>query len=235
MDPLVLKVLNEKLYYSDDFELNKKLVEYNADINFIPECQLNSKLMNSLYNVELAKKIIELKADVNLITSYGLCALSNNTNNEDTIKLLLENNANIDIRNHLGETPVFYSKLLIKYKANVNARNNFGETPLFVAIRRFSFQKSKLLILNNADVFIRNMNNESPLDYAKQEMKSLLEDLNSDDEVDDNYENHYEDMQKFEKIINIIEDEQTRCIKIIKEILCKYLIPELADIVTKFL
>jgi len=157
-------------------------------------------------NVADARFLIDLKANVNFVNYFGQSPLSV-TKNEQIIELLLEKNANIELKLMHETTALFQNMLLLKYKANVNAIDIFGESPLFNATC-FNKQKTvKKLIDYKADVFILNKRNVSVLKMMKH--------LNKSNEAE-------------ELVIN-------ERIRVLKEILYKYLISELADIVINYL
>ena len=88
----------------------------------------------------------------------------------EIVELLLENRAEVDIKNYLGNAPLHYTtsevvvKLLLDKGANVNAKNNFLTTPLHLVT---SEAVAKLLLDKGAQVNAKNKDGSTPLDYAK--------------------------------------------------------------------
>ena len=100
----------------------------------------------------------------------------------ETVRLLLDRGAEIDVRNDFGETPLFGSvdsyvdgypaatALLLERGADIMARDNEGSTPLH---RAASSPKSlpavvELLLENGADARVENSLDQTPLDLAKR-------------------------------------------------------------------
>ena len=102
----------------------------------------------------------------------------------EMIKLLIENEANVNARNNEGNTPIFYVgepkfvQLLIKNGADVNIQNENGDTALHKLISFYIkekdiiwntkkyFEMIKLLIENGADIKIKDKKGKTSLDYA---------------------------------------------------------------------
>lgn len=98
--------------------------------------------------------------------------------------ILVENGANVDARDYLGNTPLHIlarikdsaiqkiaTPILIGAGANVNAQNNVGNTPLMEAIVLKDREYAEYLINEYAKVVnitIRNRNNNSALDIARK-------------------------------------------------------------------
>ena len=85
-----------------------------------------------------------------------------------TTKLLIENGADVNIRNKTGGTLLHITnnfqivKVLIENGADINARNNYGQTPLHW-IRNDNLEIAKLLIESGADVNAKNNKGNTPL------------------------------------------------------------------------
>lgn len=104
---------------------------------------------------EIAQLLINAGADIHYQSSYGTTYLMI-TGRLETIKVLLENGADTNIKDNEGKTALIYAvkdkynlekvKLLIKYGAGINIRDNNGNTALSIA-KEFSNTKIvKLLI-----------------------------------------------------------------------------------------
>ena len=115
--------------------------------------------------------------DVNQLAK-GMRSLLHNAASDDALdiaRLLINNNANVEIKDRRHETPLHYAatgdsksvaKLLIDNGANVNARNKYGTTPIHSAARQVSLSVLELLIANGADVNARDAKNNTPLHDA---------------------------------------------------------------------
>jgi len=148
--------------------------------------------------LETVKNIIAQGYDVKK-HSYRLLDAAGKGNYEIT-KLLLENGANVNVRNDIDYTPlhnamgkaekyVKTSELLIQHGADVNARGGirvssgpgkWKHTPLHLAAREGNLEIVKLLIEHGAKIEAKDFNNATPLFMAvthkrKEVVKYLLE------------------------------------------------------------
>lgn len=99
------------------------------------------------------------------------------------IDLLLANNANINISDKFGYTPLIYSimaknvervRKLLAHNAFVNVRTSMGNTPLMIVIDFIDLysdlnlieQIIEMLLINNADVDAQNSNGDTALILA---------------------------------------------------------------------
>ena len=96
-------------------------------------------------------------------------------NNVESIKLLLDQGADVNIQHNYGYTPLYTAcsnnsvesvKLLILNGANVNIPDNYGRTPLHLACRYNSVEIVKLLLYNGANVNIQDNKGFTPLHLA---------------------------------------------------------------------
>jgi serine/threonine-protein phosphatase 6 regulatory ankyrin repeat subunit B len=96
------------------------------------------------------------------------------------IKWLISHNADVNIKNKNGETPLHYSiygnssknkirSLLIKCGANTNSTNKYRETPLHYAATYGKMDVAKLLLSHGAKVNARTGSGETPLHYATRQ------------------------------------------------------------------
>lgn len=98
------------------------------------------------------------------------------TNNFDLVEFLLQNRANVNVTDYIGETPLFVAVdrwcnmqiiiLLLQYGSNINHLNIFNQTPLFYAIRKCGGYVINNLIRLGADVNITDDLTETPLFIA---------------------------------------------------------------------
>ncbi len=98
-------------------------------------------------------------------------------NDIETVKLLLANNADVDVKcDDLGTTSLMYSsakaerinitKFLIKNGANVNAQSSCGETPLMFAAKGGSISTVMYLLEHKASVNTKSFTGSTALMYA---------------------------------------------------------------------
>lgn len=88
-------------------------------------------------------------------------------------KLLISYGAKLELKNDLGETPIFKSiehprvlSFLIKNGAKANVRRKDRSTPLHLACA-FGYEKSvNILLENEADTWLKDENNRTPMYWA---------------------------------------------------------------------
>lgn len=108
----------------------------------------------------------------------------------DSVKFLVENGANIEVKNKDGYTPLIVAswnghleivKFLVEKGANVEAKNDYGDTPLTLASMDGNFEVIKFLIENGANIETKNVFGKGCLDYVKDEevRKEIKENYNS--------------------------------------------------------
>lgn len=137
------------------------------------------------------KELILAGADPNVRAwgiFYACCnlleALVSNEKNyyyhNDLSLFLLENGADPNSPRCYNQSPlgdvcnrscVGAAARLIKYGANVHHKTLFGETPLFQAVKRYSKDIVKLLLVNGAacDIEMPDNTNETPFSFADKE------------------------------------------------------------------
>jgi len=88
------------------------------------------------------------------------------------VQLLAENNANINIQNHIGFTPLMEATIqrnnrimsyLLRNDANLEIKANNGATALMVAVNADNIRGARLLLEGNANPNIYDNNGSSPL------------------------------------------------------------------------
>ncbi|MCL5436393.1 MAG: ankyrin repeat domain-containing protein [Candidatus Dependentiae bacterium] len=98
----------------------------------------------------------------------------NNTEPKN-IKFLVENGADVNIKNKHGARPLHWAcfnnnvemiKFLVEKGADVNVKNGFGEPPLYWACFNDNVEAVKFLVENGADVNIKDGFGETPLHWA---------------------------------------------------------------------
>ena len=151
-------------------------------------------------DIEKLKELIEKGTDLNKQYKYGVTVLnylSNKINRKEfgneMFELLLKNGADPNIPDNYGWTPLMTAsgvtnilsnidtvKLLLKYGADINKQNIYGRTALLHAVKNLNEKRStietvKLLLENGANPFIKNKDNEYPIDScSSEECKYLI-------------------------------------------------------------
>lgn len=99
---------------------------------------------------------------------------------KELFKLFLERGADVNIRDKSnGETPLHKAilnrsvklmmvELLLEHKAEINLSNHAGDTPLHYAVRMDRQDLVRTLILNRADLFLKNNQEKTALDISKE-------------------------------------------------------------------
>ncbi len=105
---------------------------------------------------------------------------------ETMIRILLQNHADINIRNHHGETALSLAAFfgtreqvgfLLDKGASVNTQNSRGDTPLMNAIYRMNEENVEALLKKGADITIKNERGETVMDYVQCEPYSRIHEL----------------------------------------------------------
>ncbi|MHB9147562.1 MAG: ankyrin repeat domain-containing protein [Candidatus Amoebophilus sp.] len=104
-------------------------------------------------------------------------------------KILVKRTLNINAEDVYGNTPLHYAAeeghlevviMLLKHRADVNAKQHFSKrTSLHIAALNGYIEIAKLLIEKGANVYVQDINGNTPMDIAKksgnQEIAKLLE------------------------------------------------------------
>jgi ankyrin repeat protein len=151
------------------------------DKNFLPAILLSA----SRQQVEIVVSLIKQGADIDkkgtdkkqkIFNSSALIAASAN-GNIDIVELLLHANANINITDDTGLTPLMSAaymgndrvvELLIQKGASLEQRDEKGYTALMFASNAGKIASVKLLLDGNADVNAKDNDNSTPLMFGAQ-------------------------------------------------------------------
>lgn len=213
-----------------------------ADINFqdndgYTPLMYASVVCSSCEKNKLIKFMIEQKANVNLKNKNGdtvILIILTTWNNRLSLLtslqyLLYLGNANINVKNNLGITPLmqiakisgilsksFVLDYVINHDANINMTDNDGNTALMHVLQNIdttsSIYAAKILIDAGSDLSIKNNMNKTAKDYITDDLQYLLSrnlDNNLDNNLNilnniDNSDNESEDdYQHFDPVIGL--------------------------------
>ncbi|KAF5270594.1 hypothetical protein FQR65_LT05492 [Abscondita terminalis] len=137
-------------------------------------------LMAAKKSLQLTKMLIAAGADVNVTDKYGVPVLHHavNYNQYEIVKVLIDNNVNINCITKFNETALFWTTfsdvdlnitdLLISVGVNINFPNQDGVTPIHYAIMKENRNAFDNLLKNQADVDMKNINGVAPLHTAAE-------------------------------------------------------------------
>ena len=164
------------------FDVVQFLIEQGANVNARCDSEaLNSILLSGMDNVLLSQRTRkQLEAYIRDQHRSGSTALMYAIVLErfDIAQLLLENGADVDIREENGQTMLINvasqghvdrAKMLLEYGANVDHQSKNGSTALIGAAFNGHIEIVKLLLEYKADVNLRNEYGKTAIDYAREE------------------------------------------------------------------
>jgi len=146
--------------------------KYDINRDLLSACREN--------DVRLASVLIELGADIDKKDCQGISALAVSVfeNNIEMTKILLDNNANVNISVMDGWTPLMLAsantediemtKLLIENGANIDELDDDGNCALMYCFSEENKSFANLLIKNGANIDIADKNGNTPLMKAVQ-------------------------------------------------------------------
>ncbi len=176
-----------------------KMIDYllsnGAPINGGDIPPLHQAVMDG--NLAMVELLLAEGAFIDWQNSVGTTALLLATSTEEpqveVIQVLLERQANTEIGNVNGRTPLISAAgygdteivdLLLRYDADVGHANNKGATPLHLAVYANSMVCAHMLLTQGADVNAADVNGNSPLMLAfrcedSDDMVAMLLDMNA--------------------------------------------------------
>lgn len=172
-------------------DIIKLLLTFGADVN-LKDNKGETALMKAGVSEKIIKLLISSGADIEAKNNRGETVLMQAAKSQETrqLKYILEYKPNLEAKDNEGRTALIIAAknsrednifLLYEAGANVNAKDNKNNTALIKAVQGMnSFDVSNrvfrtLLISCHADLYAKNNEGKSALDYAKsdQVVKSL--------------------------------------------------------------
>lgn len=123
----------------------------------LPENQFNALLITMVDrdNVNVVKNMLtSTTVGQRLLKKLGKISISNQ--NEEILQVLLDKNLNPDSLIHVAVDEPQMFELLICNNANINLKNSFGESPLHLAGKAQNCETIELLLKNGADLQAKN-------------------------------------------------------------------------------
>jgi ankyrin repeat protein len=137
------------------------LCEYGVDVDST-QCTTSPLHTASYHGFDSCiVKLIEAGASVNRLDTQGESPLFCSVNHLTTLQVLLQNSADVNIKNQWGVTALHEAanvgkiesaEELIKAGANVNAKDNANRTSLFYSIEKKHYEMAKLLLDSGSTV-----------------------------------------------------------------------------------
>ncbi len=169
-------------YAASSPETMKFLLDNNANPYI-----LNDDGVPVLHVAATSKKSLEFllanKINPDSIDAFEqtICHLGARNGSKEILNTALGYGAEVNFRDKLGNTPIFYSKnsdivrFLVNNKAAVNVRNAEDESPLFYMVRKEDYDSVQELLNAKAKLNFSNIDNKTALCYAKtNSMRELL-------------------------------------------------------------
>jgi ankyrin repeat protein len=128
--------------------------------------------------LEVCRILLERNAEVDSRNNDGLTPFFGawkSRRNPDILRLFLENNADMQVHDIKGNTPLHFAaengllevaQILLKRNAEVNSKNNHGSTPLLLASEFGHPDVVQLLLDKNADLYLHDADGDTPLHCA---------------------------------------------------------------------
>ena len=177
----ILKLLTNEFTIKNRNKQNVSV--FDILINTPLNSTVGTYIQNNFYN-EYIEYILD--SNINLQTEDGKTFLINGIlcNDINLIKMsLLKNELEINVRDDYGVSALHYAvifspieiiKLLLKNKyINIDILDGAKETPLFYALRRRDINIINLLVMNDANIHITNIENNTLIDVARKNNMSI--------------------------------------------------------------
>lgn len=138
--------------------------------------EAEKNLVNAVENndINTVKKILKMGIDPNIIITernrWAIISYSAKHKHNEILKLLIENNADIDVKDLFGTTPLSVAcfngsvetvKILLQAKAKINIIDNSGYTALYGTAFNGNIKIARMLIQAGANVNIAGSNEDN--------------------------------------------------------------------------
>ena len=185
------------IQYRCSLDIIQALLDAGADVNAKCGTSMHTPLMAAVFwggiatfldGSEVLNLLIKYGADINAKDWENETPLVWAYNNIEATQILLNNNADINVKNDM-DIPIFHKisrltkypeiiKMLIKHGADINAKDTIGETALMrAALFNKNPQITQTLIEEGADIYARNDFGENIVDIAKNNENSEVYEL----------------------------------------------------------
>ena len=184
-------------------EIVKFLVENGANIHAQDDAALRLSSEDGHFEVENflltnATNLTRVVADIrnrqarrqdttsNVNLNKELITSSENGDNLENIRRLIQKGADVNTKDENGETPLLWAnvygkldvvKFLVESGANVNAKNNKGNTPLMSSSRHGHLEVVKYLVSKGADVNAKDTSGHTALWWSIEEYRDEIEEF----------------------------------------------------------
>ena len=160
--------------------VTKKLINFNIST------YSKNPLINAIEkeNFDMVKFFVENDANANQLLQWDRIPIfAAAKSSQDILEFILSKNVKVNQKDVFGDTPLFYATeklsydnklptvtLLIKAEANINAQNKDGTTILMIGANKPNKNFVQQVLGLGADPLIRDNENRTALDIAKQAM-----------------------------------------------------------------
>jgi ankyrin repeat protein len=169
------------------FERNSDIVKLLLDANVPLEDQTIDGITPLLSasrtsNIELVQLLLERGANANAIDVNGNNALY--ACDENIVKILIDNNTDINYQNLRGQTPLHHAarfgylkivEVLISSHANMEIKDSKGMTPLLQALDKKQYDIASFLIKSGANVNVEDKNGRTPLMIVSKRAQKMVQ------------------------------------------------------------
>jgi len=184
----VMKIINHYIFSPSSI---LKMVMFSKNRTPLTSKQIEEFLIHEYRQIKLDYEEDYINSNSNILKEGRTTALLTACNfyNIKAVELFIKCRANIEVKNTIGQTPLFYFytngyksiiKTLIKYGANINEKDNFNKTPLFKACESCQAQIVELYLKEGSNPNIQaSIDNQlySPLQIAVERNYSNIVDL----------------------------------------------------------
>nr|WCB86833.1 CPPV022 ankyrin repeat protein [Cooks petrelpox virus] len=157
--------------------ITKLLLDNGADIEIVNKHAFIHEIMRFSGFEQIINTLLLYGADVNHINdNYAPIHLATDIENEEMVKILIRNGANIDLKDtYNGSSPLHHAvkrinkdiiKMLLDHGANINSVNRYNRSSIYYAIYNNSVDVVNMLLDYGANVNIIDLFGYTPLTVA---------------------------------------------------------------------